>query len=132
MAWMNQEKKAAIAAELKKAMPKDWKYSLAVRNHSTLVLTIASAPVNLVAAYAERGCSDEVKASMLSKMHADVNSYHFEKSFTGDLLETMKGIFKAMNLNNHDNSDPMTDYYDVGHYVDVQFGRWNKPFTVAA
>lgn len=30
MAYMDQEKKAKIAAALKKVMPKDWKYSLSV------------------------------------------------------------------------------------------------------
>jgi phenolic acid decarboxylase len=44
MAYVNQEKKAKI---LKKVMPKGWKYSLAVRNHSTIVCTIKSAPVDL-------------------------------------------------------------------------------------
>ena len=36
----------------------------------------------------------------------------------------------AMNIGNHDNSDLQTDYYDVGWYVNLQFGRWNKPYNV--
>jgi hypothetical protein len=35
MAWMNQKRKAALAAGLKRVLPKGWKYSLAVRDHST-------------------------------------------------------------------------------------------------
>lgn len=49
MAWMNHERKAALAAGLKKVMPKGSKYSLAVRHHSTLVLTISKAPIDMVA-----------------------------------------------------------------------------------
>jgi hypothetical protein len=30
MAWMNQERKAALAARLKRVLPEGWKYSLAV------------------------------------------------------------------------------------------------------
>ena len=48
MAYMNQEKKAKIAAALKTVVPKGWKYSLAVRNHSSIVMNIKSAPVDLV------------------------------------------------------------------------------------
>ena len=49
MAYIDQTKKAKIAANLKKVVPAGWKYSLAVRNHSTIVLTISAAPVNLIA-----------------------------------------------------------------------------------
>ncbi len=49
MAWMNQERKAALAPGLKRVLPKGWKYPLAVRHHSTLVLTINEAPIDLVA-----------------------------------------------------------------------------------
>ena len=31
-----------------------------------------------------------------------------------------------MNVGNHDNSDPMTDYFDVGWYISVNLGRWDK------
>jgi len=49
MAYVDQSKKALIAAALKPVMPVGWKWSLAVQNHSTIVLTIASAPINLLA-----------------------------------------------------------------------------------
>ena len=48
MAFMNQDKKAVIAAQLKAVMPAGWKYSLRVSDHSTLRLLIASAPVDLL------------------------------------------------------------------------------------
>lgn len=116
MAYVNQEKKAKIAAELKKVMPKDWKYSLAVRHHSTIVLTIRSAPVDLIA---------------INK-YRQINPYHLADHFTGELLETIKKIIAALNIDNHDRSDSMSDYFDVGHYVDVSLGRFDKPFQLAA
>ena len=45
MAFMNHAKKRLIADALKKVVPKDWKYTLAVRHHSTIVMTIRSAPI---------------------------------------------------------------------------------------
>jgi hypothetical protein len=41
MAFITQEEKKAIAAQLKKVIPSTWKYSLSVQNHSALMLTIA-------------------------------------------------------------------------------------------
>lgn len=80
MAYMNQEKKAAIAAELKKVMPPDWKYSLRVQNHSTLVCCIKSAPIDLLAEMQER--SEELASRRGEQAYpikdcADVNPYHY-------------------------------------------------------
>lgn len=121
MAWMNQERKAALAAGLKKVLPKGWKYSLAVRHHSTLVLTITEAPIDLVA---QSLCSDEQK----KRGYIDVNQYHIEGIFSGSLLKAFTAIRDAMMVGNHDNSDPMTDYFDVGWYIDINVGKWDKPF----
>jgi len=31
-----------------------------------------------------------------------------------------------------DNSDPMTDYFHTAYYVDVNIGKWNQEYEVAA
>lgn len=49
MAYVSKEKKQKIAAALKTVMPKGWRWSLAINHGSTLILTIASAPVDLMA-----------------------------------------------------------------------------------
>jgi hypothetical protein len=132
VAYVDQSKKAKIQAELKKAIPADWKWSLAVRHHSTIVLTIRSAPVDLVAAYVanEDRMSSEVRASILRKQACNVNAYYWREYFTGELAETFSRIFAALNIDNHDRSDSQSDYFDVGHYVDVSIGRWDKAFEV--
>jgi hypothetical protein len=33
---------------------------------------------------------------------------------------------------NHDRSDIQSDYFDVGWYVDVNIGSWNRPYEVEA
>ena len=121
MAYMNQEKKRVIAINLKKILPKGWKVSLGVRNHSTICCTIKSAPVNLLANFEER---------QIRENHVTVNHYYLENSFEGQTLETMKQINEALNTDNFNHSDIQTDYFHVGHYVDLQIGAWNKPFEV--
>lgn len=117
MAYMNQERKASIHAALKRVIPKNWKWSLAVRHHSSIVLTIAAAP------------------HQLSNGHESLNPYHWERQhadkvdWTPEVVEIFKAIFSALNRGNHNNSDIMTDYFDVGWYVEVDLGRWDKPFV---
>lgn len=118
MAHVNQEKKAAIAAALKLVLPKSWKYSLRVRHHMTIVLTVYSAPIDIKSAF-------ETDAD-----YYDVNPYWYEKHCKDDSIrETLINIFGALNTDNWNRSDYTTDYFDVGHYVDLQFGRWDKPFV---
>lgn len=125
MAYMSQEKKAVIAAELKKVMPKGWKYSLGVRHHSTVVLKITSAPVDLLA-----GLQGEHAADIRARRYHQVNAYHLGTQFSGEVLKAFEAIRAALNTGNWDRSDLMSDYCDVGHYVDIQIGRWDKPFEV--
>lgn len=126
MAYMNQEKKVKIQQALKNAIPANWKWSLAVKHHSTIVLTISAAPINLI--------SEQLPSPYLKpdETYLQLNEYHLEHAYEGELLETFKRIKKAMNTDNYDRSDVMTDYFDVGHYVSIQIGKWNKPFQVLA
>ena len=135
MAFMNQDKKAVIAAQLKAVMPAGWKYSLRVSDHSTLRLLIASAPVDLLNARPDDAEERAERAGYrinTTDNYREVNQYHLDASFSDDLLPTFEAICAAMNLGNHDNSDPMTDYFDVGHYISISIGAWNKPFKVVA
>jgi len=74
-----------------------------------------------------QGYADKAKPTEMS-----VNHYHLDGAFTGELLATFEKIVAALNLDNHDRSDAMVDHFDVGHYVSVHLGRWNKPFVVQA
>lgn len=126
MAYMNQEKKVAIAANLKAVMPNGWKYTLGVRHHSTIVLTITAAPFDLIRAFKPSEYFNPETAT-----HADVNPYHFRNHFDDECVaDAFDAIFTALNDGNHDRSDVQTDYFDVGWYVDVKVGRWDKPFQV--
>jgi hypothetical protein len=38
----------------------------------------------------------------------------------------------AMNDGNWDNSDPQTDYFNVGWYSYIKIGRFGKPYKLVA
>ena len=135
MAYMSQEKKAKIAPVVKKVLAKyKLKGSLSVDNHSTLVLTIKSGKIDFIKNYndaiAER---DPTGNKHLNKAatNLDINTYWSHEHFTGKAKSALAELITAMNDGNHDRSDPMTDYFDVGWYVNIHVGRWNKPYIVA-
>ena len=126
MAYVSKEKKAKIAAALKSAIPKGWKYSLAVRHHSTIVLTVYSAPFDLLGAFKHRPYFDPETATSI-----EVNNYHYRNHLEDETVaDVFDNIFAALNIDNFDKSDTQTDYFHVGHYVDFNIGRWDKPFQV--
>ena len=132
MAYMSQERKKEIGEKLKTAMPAGWKYSLSVRHHSTIVLTVHSAPVDLVKEYNATAKKINPEFAGWNSGYVQVNPYWIDRQFTGERLEQMRQIVAALNAGNHDRSDIQSDYFDVGWYVDINFGRFEKPFRVCA
>lgn len=115
MAYMNQEMKAKIAPKVKKILGKyKLKGSLAVRNYTTLVLNIKSGPIDFIE-----------KCPRMS-----VNTYHINSYYDGIAAKALSELREAMNAGNHDNSDIQTDYFDVGWYVDINVGKWDKPYIL--
>jgi len=141
MAYFNQEKKAKIAPKIKAILAKyKVKGSLAVRNHSTLVLNLKSGSIDLIENYIDTDSktfhgnkmSQDQIDYIRSKKSMDVNPYWFKEHFSGKSLDFLKEIFVAMNDGNWDKSDIQSDYFNVGWYVDVNIGKWDKHYIVEA
>lgn len=123
MAYVSKEKKAILVAAVKAALPKGWKVTFAVRHYSTIVCTIRSAPLDLSQEF-----PDQVHDGKLD--YLSIQPYHIREvaKRNQNLSLCLQRIMDALDTDNHDNSDAMTDYFDVGHYVDLRFGEWDKPF----
>ena len=61
-----------------------------------------------------------------------VNEYWIEEHFEGVAKEFLLKLKDAMMIGNHNNSDIMTDYFDVGWYIKINVGKWDKPYEVTA
>lgn len=136
MAYMSQEKKVKIAPKIKAILAKyKVKGSLAVRNHMTLCLNLKSGSIDFIAnSNTVCGNSHYQVASGFKPStsgYDQVNPYHFKDHYDGKALAFMQEVFHAMNDGNHDRSDIQSDYFDVGWYVDVNIGKWNKPYLLA-
>jgi hypothetical protein len=139
MAYFNQERKSQKAPAIKAILKKyGVKGSLAVRHHSTFVLNIKSGSIDFIENYiktdADKNYGNKMDKNQIDYIRnnkaLDVNPYWYQEHYTGKALSFLKEVFKAMNAGNHDNSDIQSDYFDVGWYVDVNIGQWNKPYEV--
>lgn len=124
---MSQEKKAKIAPKVKEILKRyGIKGRLGVNNHSTLVLNITEGKFDFLANF-NKTCSEDPYRAL---SYIDVNVYHFDKHFTGLALAFLSEVYEAMMEGNHDRSDIQSDYFDVGWYVDINIGKWNKPYVL--
>ena len=134
MAYMSQEKKSKIAPVVKKILAKyGVKGSLAVSNHSTLVLNVKSGKIDFISNYNETvgERAGGFRNGSQAKDNLQVNPYWYHEHFSGKAKSFLTEIMVAMNDGNHDNSDIQSDYFDVGWYVDVNIGKWNKPYILS-
>ena len=127
MAYMSQERKKEIAPKIKDIL-KGYclKGSLSVRHHSTLVLNITEGEIDFIGNF-NSSCGERVSDA---EGYIQVNTYCYRNHFTGIAKDVLKRLIDAMNIGNHDNSDAMTDYFDVGWYIDINIGRWDKPYKL--
>ena len=133
MAYMSQEKKAKIAPVIKAILAKyRLKGTLSVRNHMTLCLKIKQGDIDFIKNFNEQVATlpgyDGFKAQAATRTSIDVNQFWFKEHFTGQAKAALTELLAAMNDGNHDRSDSMTDYFDVGFYVDLSIGSWDRPY----
>lgn len=129
MAYINQEKKKEIHEALKGIIPKGWKWSLSIHHHSTLNLLIQAAPVDLMSTLVP----SKYEQDTYPLKSADINVYYVRDAFKVEeevIADLFVSIRDAMMAGNHDNSDIQSDYFDVGWYISIKLGKWDKPFTV--
>jgi hypothetical protein len=126
MAYVSQDLKAQLAPTIK-AICKRYgvKATIGVNNHSTLVLNIKGGKIDFIGDY-------DGDKSDAARWGIQVNPYHYKNYFGGEAYHFLSEVIPAMNAGNHDRSDIMTDYFDVGWYIDVNIGRYDKPYELAA
>jgi len=126
MAYVSQEMKKEMAPFIKQVFKKyGYKGTLKISHHSTLVANITEGPYSL----------EEIAGRELNDLEKkygkySVNTYWIDDHFkhnepVRDFLNALKAAMDGVGSKeaNYDNSDIMTDYFDVGWYVDINFGN---------
>jgi hypothetical protein len=135
MAHVSQEMKAKLAPRIRSICKKyGVKASLAVRNHSTLVLNIKQGKIDFIGNF-NKVCGEKLEYATRgfqpASKHISVNPYHFERHFSGRAKSFLAEVLEAMRGPDFfDHSDPQTDYFHTSHYYDVNIGRWDQPYVL--
>lgn len=114
-AYFNQDRKKEKAPKIKKVFQKyGVKGTLGVQHYSTFQINIMSGEIPL----------EEFDGG------GDINHYWYERNdkYSKRVKSLFKELLEIANEGNHDRSDSMTDYFDVGWYVDLKVGKHNKPY----
>lgn len=135
---MSQERKAQLSPAIKAHCKRyGIKATIGVHHHSTLVVNIKSGKLDFCQNYFDTNAPVH---SHRYPHHApmkreecnaiQVNPYWCHEHFTGKCKDFLVELLHLMNIGNHDRSDIMTDYFDVGWYNSVNIGTWQKPYQL--
>lgn len=113
MAYISTEQVKQVRENLKKAFP-TFKFSVTRHHHSSIRVSLLKSPLDFSKDIQETGYN-----------YVQLNEYYLERYSHAD---TLKAIFQIINYGNYDNSEPMTDYFDVGFYTDFNIGDFEKPY----
>ena len=125
---MNQERKSKIAQNLKPILAKyGIKASLAVRNHSSIVLNIKSGTIDFIGNF--NSSINAQSGDRKAEGSIDVNPYWYQEHFSGVAKEFLTEAMTALKSADwYDKSDIQSDYFNIAYYVDINVGKWNKPY----
>lgn len=124
MAYVSQSLKKQLAPAIKAVLKKyKMKGSIAVDNHSTLVVNLKSGAIDFQKDYNGEGAH-----------HYQINPYWFQNHYEGAAKSFLTELLAAMKPEDvwYDNTDAMIDYFDTAYYVDINIGRWNQQYEVTA
>ena len=140
MAYMNQVRKALIQSNLKPILARyGVKGTLSVRNHSTIVLTLKSGQIDFIENFIStdlatphgRKMDQNTIANLRKNRSLDVNPYWYQEHFSGRAKEFLTDAMKALKSAGwYDESDAQTDYFNIAYYVDINIGRWDRPYAL--
>jgi hypothetical protein len=133
---MDQTRKAKITKMLKPILAKyKVKGSLSVRNHSTIVLTLKSGAIDFIG-NSNRVCGNDFYQVQrgfkpTTSGYDQVNPYWFQDHYDGKAKAFLTEAFKALKSADwYDESNAMIDYFNIAYYVDINIGKWDKPYIV--
>ena len=123
MAYVSQDFKKQVQASIKPLLKKfGIRATLSVRHHSTLCLNISQGTIDFLAAQdnwaRERG-------------YTSINEYTVDRDYTGPAHEFLTAAVALLKGDDYfDYSDAMTDYFHCSHYIEINVGKYNKPYAL--
>jgi len=130
MAYFDQKMKTQLSPGIKAVLNKyRVKGSISVNHHSSLVVTLTQGPIDFAGNYNRvSGCQGDL---LIKPGEAySVNVHWIDNHYDGEARQFLTELVAAMNQGNWDRSDSQIDYFNVGWYINVKIGRWDRPYVV--
>lgn len=142
MAYFSQEHKKELAPAVKKVLKKyGVKATLGVENHSSFVVNIKSSKHDFLGLIQAEMDRQSDRRGLAPQYRPGVGSYHQVNQYS--IAETMRNqgredlacffeeLVVAMKGNKwFDKSDIQTDYFHTAYFLNINIGRWNKPYEL--
>jgi len=142
MAYFSKDDKAKVAPLIKAVLGKyGLKGSISIRHDMSLVVTIKSGKLNFMEAdrkIQERDCIRNGHVlEIYNRDHLSANQYHSAEGHRKVKENTIAAFYDELyaamkSADWFDKSDSQTDYFHTAYYMDVNIGKWNKPYVLEA
>jgi hypothetical protein len=134
MAHVSQELKAKLVPGIKAVLNKyGMKGTVSVRHHSALVVTIASGKLDVIGNWFEKAKENPRYQVEKVPESLDVNIYWIDDNYTGIVKKFLNELIAAIKSDEwFDKSDIQSDYFHTAYYIDVNIGKWNKPYQLVS
>jgi hypothetical protein len=141
MAYFSQEDKKKVAPKIKAVLKKyGLNGSVAVDNHTTLVVNIKEGSLDLCGVELKCRLNDprflalNDSENVEKPTHIQVNRYYASEWCRRVGEEKIAKFYEELNeatmsANWFDKSDIQTDYFHTAYYIDINVGKWNKPYN---
>jgi ribosomal protein S16 len=130
-----------VAKELRAVVKKEFKgckFSIRTK-YNEVSVTLVSAPFEAFASLEYVNTLPPVRTH--DGTHCQLNHYHIKQDhfdrwvsdgahITEQCAKMFIRLCEVMDEHNYDRSERQVDYFDIGFYVHLSIGRWDKPFTV--
>jgi hypothetical protein len=115
MAYISNDEVNEMRKKIKKEFPAPkYSFSITNRDYSAICVCVLKSPLSPLD---QNGYNSG----------GGISTHH--RSIPDDWKTFISKLEKICYAGNHDNSDAMTDYFDVGWYVDINYGKWDKPYV---
>jgi hypothetical protein len=127
-----------IRRQLKAEFP-NCKFSVITKHSNSIDVHLMQAPFKVFAEDGNGRMKDSNGYNIQD--YAQLNEYQLQDKYRTDntsnghkltekAWDVLSKAAKILNEQNWDNSDLMTDYFDVNYYTSISIGKWDKPFEL--
>ena len=133
MAYISQTEKKALAPAIKSVLKKyGVKGSIGINHHSSLVVNLKSGILDFIGEANTKNKETCERQGMpyhpITGDHYQANSYYAMED-EGNVGEFMDELITAMKGDRwFDKTDISTDYFHTAYYLDINVGKWDKPY----